>query len=397
MVWTNLKISDLANVSSGGGAPQDADAFSDTGVPFVRAGSLIKLLGGLPETELELLQAEVAKQYKLKLFPVGTILFAKSGMSATKGHIYKLKSPAYVVNHLAALVPHSESDADYLHHVLRFKSPTSLIKDEAYPSIRLGDIEEMEVPAPHAANERKRIAAILDQADDIRRKRQHAIDRLNQLGQAIFHEMFGEDNGSTIEIETLLKKGFLTVHKDGNHGSNYPRKEDFGQDGVPFLSAATIDDIGNVIPNQVTYLNERKAKSLKFGWIKKGDVLLSHNASVGKVALYDGSFGPALIGTSLTCFRPNLDVFDPYFLFLTFKSSYFQNQLTANMSQTTRNQVPITAQRKLRIPCPELTEQNSFASKMQKIEPHMLSNMRSQTSVNQLFASLQHRAFTGQL
>lgn len=262
--------------------------------------------------------------------------------------------------------------------------------------IKLGMLTDAKIPLP-PLEEQQRIAAILDQADDIRRKRQHAIERLNQLGQAIFNETFGEDNGSTIEIETLLKKGFLTVHKDGNHGSNYPRKEDFGQDGVPFLSAAAIDDIGNVIPDQVSFLNERKAKSLKIGWIKKGDVLLSHNASVGKVALYDGSLGPALIGTSLTCFRPNLEVFNPYFLFLTFKSTDFQHQLTANMSQTTRNQVPITAQRKLRIPCPELAEQNSFASKMQKIEPHILSNMRSQTSINQLFSSLQHRAFAGEL
>jgi type I restriction enzyme S subunit len=266
----------------------------------------------------------------------------------------------------------------------------------SYPAVSDKIIFNSEIPLP-PLEEQKRIAAILDQADDIRRKRQHAIERLNQLGQAIFNETFGEDNGSTIEIETLLKKGFLTVHKDGNHGSNYPRKEDFGQDGVPFLSAAAIDDIGNVIPDQVSFLNERKAKSLKIGWIKKGDVLLSHNASVGKVALYDGSLGPALIGTSLTCFRPNLEVFNPYFLFLSFKSTDFQHQLTANMSQTTRNQVPITAQRKLRIPCPELAEQNSFASKMQKIEPHILSNMRSQTSINQLFSSLQHRAFAGEL
>jgi type I restriction enzyme S subunit len=39
--------------------------------------------------------------------------------------------------------------------------------------------------------EQKRIAAILDQADELRRKRQRSLDRLSTLGQAIFHEMFG--------------------------------------------------------------------------------------------------------------------------------------------------------------------------------------------------------------
>lgn len=52
-------------------------------------------------------------------------------------------------------------------------------------------IDEIEIPLP-PLDEQKRIAAILDQADKLRRKRQRAIDRLNQLGQAIFHEMFGD-------------------------------------------------------------------------------------------------------------------------------------------------------------------------------------------------------------
>lgn len=123
MSWTSVKLADLATVSSGGGAPQDADAFSTEGTPFVRAGSLIKLLEGLPEDSLELLQPEVAAAHKLKLFPAGTVVFAKSGMSATKGHIYQPKKPAYVVNHLAALTPRSEIAGKYLRHVLQIQIP----------------------------------------------------------------------------------------------------------------------------------------------------------------------------------------------------------------------------------------------------------------------------------
>lgn len=191
MNWHTLKIADLADVASGGGAPQSAGAFGTEGTPFVRAGSLPKLLQGAPEESLELLSTDVAAAHKLKRFPAGTILFAKSGMSATKGHIYQLKQAAYVVNHLAALTPKSELDGDYLKHVLKFKSPKSLIKDEAYPSIRLSDIKEMELPAPKDEAKRNQIVAILDRADELHRKRQNAIKCLNQLSQAIFHEMFG--------------------------------------------------------------------------------------------------------------------------------------------------------------------------------------------------------------
>lgn len=191
-------------------------------------------------------------------------------------------------------------------------------------SLSIGNLSNIQIKMP-PLDEQRRIAAILDQADELRRKRQRAIDRLNQLGQAIFHEMFANGNDVEFEIEELLSEGAIAVHKDGNHGSNYPRKEEFGAEGVPFLSAAAIDDAGRIIPEQVQYLNEKKAKSLKIGWIEAGDVLLSHNASVGKVALYKGEYGPALIGTSLTCFRPNEDAFTSDFLYLALKSDRFQN------------------------------------------------------------------------
>src|ERR1019366_3035328 len=114
----------------------------------------------------------------LKLLPSGTVLFAKSGMSATKGHVYRLQHPAYVVNHLAALVPSPAVESRYLAHVLMQFSPTRLIKDSAYPSIRLADIAEMQIPLPPLV-EQRRIADILDLADALRAKRRAALDRLD--------------------------------------------------------------------------------------------------------------------------------------------------------------------------------------------------------------------------
>lgn len=96
-------LSQLAVVSAGQGAPKDNE-FSESGVPFVRAGSLEALLSGKNESELELVSSETAKLRKLKTYPKGTILFAKSGMSATKNRVYGLQHPAHVVSHLATLI-----------------------------------------------------------------------------------------------------------------------------------------------------------------------------------------------------------------------------------------------------------------------------------------------------
>ncbi len=174
--------------------------------------------------------------------------------------------------------------------------------------------------------------------------------------------MISSEKYITHTIEELINNEAILVHKDGNYGGMYPRKEEFGEEGIPFLSAKHIDDNSNFIYKNVPLLNFEKAEQLPFGWIEKGDVLLSHNASVGKVGLYDGYYSKALIGTSLTCYRVNSKFMDSAFLAYVFISDYFQNQLKLNMGQTTRNQVPITAQKKLKIPLPPLETQKKIAS-----------------------------------
>ena len=190
MSWAELPLAALADVRSGGGAPQDADDFSDEGHPFVRAGSLIKLLSGTTEDSLEKLAPEVANRHGLKLFPAGTVLFAKSGMSATKGYIYTLRGEAYVVNHLAALVPRKNGDSAFLSRLAAVLTD-DFIKDPGYPSIRLGDIEQMRIQAPREIAERRRVAAILDHADALRRKRRDALELTGLLPKAQFVRLFG--------------------------------------------------------------------------------------------------------------------------------------------------------------------------------------------------------------
>lgn len=187
------------------------------------------------------------------------------------------------------------------------------------------------------------------------------------------------------------------MHKDGNFGSSYPKNDDFGEQGVAFLTAKSIDANGLIDNEKIELLNENKAEQLKFGWIIKGDVLLAHNASVGKVGLYDGRFEKALIGTSLTAYRPNKKFLNSLFLFSALRSISFQKQLTKNMGQTTRNQVPITAQRFLKIPVPPIELQEQYSEKLSKLSNYRNMQGKSLYKLSSLFSSLQHAAFSGQL
>ena len=165
----------------------------------------------------------------------------------------------------------------------------------------------------------------------------------------------------TMTIAELLQMGLVKAHKDGNHGSLYPRVEDFGSEGVPFLTAKLLSD-GRVDVGSAPRLANEKADKLRLGFVHTGDVLLSHNATIGRVAIVPAFTGRLLIGTSLTYFRLDEKRLLPQYLAAYFNGQDFQNQLKAVMSHTTRNQVPITAQRLLRVVVPPMEVQQSIAS-----------------------------------
>jgi type I restriction enzyme S subunit len=289
------------------------------------------------------------------------------------------------------LRPKIDADIKYLYHYLRQLRLTEGGYDRHFKYLKRSTIVLPPLP------EQRRIAEILDKADTLRIKRCAALKKLDELNQSIFLVMFGNSAQREFTIGELLDQGALLLHKDGNHGSSYPRAEDFSEVGVPFLSARCITGDGLIDNSLIEMLRVDKAEKLRIGWISKSDVLLAHNASVGKVALYDGRFDRALIGTSLTAFRTNPEVLNSNFLTAALRSSEFQRQLEKNMGQTTRNQVPITAQRGLRVPLPPIELQSEFAFQVSAVEKLKTENKSSLVKFDVFIASLQQHAFRGGL
>lgn len=186
--------------------------------------------------------------------------------------------------------------------------------------------------------------------------------------------MAAEEAGA-VTIESLLESGAITGHKDGNYGSLYPRVEEFGPVGVPFLTAKSLRD-GKIDVAGAPRLAEDRADAMRFGFVQPGDVLLSHNATVGRVAVVPEFAGRMLIGTSLTYFRLDPKKISPRYLAAYFRGKAFQDELNAVMSHSTRNQVPITAQRRLRVFLPSLPVQRAIAHILGTLDDKMELNRR---------------------
>lgn len=235
-------------------------------------------------------------------------------------------------------------------------------------------------------DEQKRIAAILDQADELRRKRQRAIDRLGQLGQAIFHDMFGDlaqlaRTKEFVDVATIQKS--LVDPKLPEFRSELhvgPEHIASGSGAIAWRSVRTIEE-DNVISGKNRF--------------SEGDIIYSKiRPYLNKVALADRT---GLCSADMYVIQPNDGQANAQFLrtlmmgrdFLAYAETCSNR---ANIPKLNRKQVEGYS-----FHCPSLEQQSKFAQRLDQITCHEKCVIASADKTESLFASLQHRAFQGDI
>jgi type I restriction enzyme S subunit len=175
------------------------------------------------------------------------------------------------------------------------------------------------------------------------------------------------EDWSVETIGELIEGQAILGHLDGNHGELYPRSHEFKPSGVPYIGANDFDE-GDVSFEHCKFLSAERAAKFRKGVARDGDVLFAHNATVGPVALLRTNVPFVILSTTATYFRCNPEKLNNLYLKCALQGSHFVKQYQAVMAQSTRFQVPITAQRKLALVIPPLPEQGAIAAVMSDVD-----------------------------
>ena len=160
-----VKLGDIADVSAGNGAPQDAEAFTGGKYPFFRMSDVAKehLNPNLIHSN-DYLNDKGIKG--LRLYKKGTILFPKSGASTYLDHRAIMGVDGYVVSHLATIFANTEIVLiRYLYEVLTLIKARDIKPGSGYPSLNVSDIENIKTPLP-PLDIQKQIVSECDKVDD---------------------------------------------------------------------------------------------------------------------------------------------------------------------------------------------------------------------------------------
>jgi type I restriction enzyme, S subunit len=222
-------------------------------------------------------------------------------------------------------------------------------------------IESCPIPVPPLV-EQHRIVRILDETFERIATAKANTERNLKNARAIFESHLQSvftkrgTQWDRLTLQILLERGWIEGHLDGNHGGDYPRKDEFLNEGVPYISASCLDN-ERVDMSRAKFLSPTRAARLRKGIARNNDVLFAHNATVGPVAILHTDEERVILGTSLTYYRCNPKYILPEYLAHYMRSFAFKTQYVQVMRQSTRNQVPISKQREFFHVIPPLDEQ----------------------------------------
>ena len=339
------------------------------------------------ETTNDNLPEEAIADHRMKTFEPGCILFPRSG-SVFLNHRAILGIRACIVSHIGILHSFSENiyPAFLYRYLMTYDMKRLSKKTTGVDSIGVSDVKNIKVPVPSLA-EQVHIVRLLDEAEEVRRLRAEADRRTADLIPALFHDLFGDplrnpkgwEVAKVDQIATKIQYGFT------ESASPVPV-------GPKFLRITDVQD-GQVNWDHVPYCRCLDMDEYK---LKKGDIVFARTgATTGKSFLISDCpisvFASYLIRVQL---QENVS---PVYVYHFFQTEAYWSQIKLGITGSTQGGFNATKLRNIKLPVPPLADQLKFVAYVEKIEDLRAKQGKSEKELYDLFQSLLHRAFRGEL
>ncbi len=283
----------------------------------------------------------------------------------------------------------TDQNLKWLYYALKGLNFRLLTKSTGVPGLNRSDAYELQVALP-PKQEQKRIAAILDQADALRRLRARALHGLNTLGKAIFNEMFGDQAFRLGK----LKVTNLEDCAEFFGGNTLPEGVPYcGQtDGFLILKVSDLNRPENYeeVASAASWSAQAGSKA---STCPAGSIVFPKRGGAIATNKKRRLLRPAILDPNLMGVSPKTEVMEVGFLEAWFRTIDLAS-ISSGSSVPQLNKKDLAP---LEVLLPEIDLQRDFAKQSARLSEVMKLHKRAAGHTEVLFTSLQHRAFRGEL
>ena len=387
MSWPKVKLADCTEIFSGATPRTNQSEYWNGSIPWITP----KDLGGYESKYIDRTEKYITDAGFLNcstnLLPVNSVMMSSR---APIGHVAINTVPMCTNQGFKSLVPNREIlEADYLYYWIKANKDflQNLGVGATFKEISKAIVANIEIPLPPLETQR-RIAAILDQADALRQKRQQAIAKLDELVQATFIDMFGDPvtNPKGWPIAKLNDLGNL----DRGVSKHRPRGAPELLGGIhPLIQTGDVSRSNGFIKEySYTYSDVGLKQSKKW---PKGTLCITIAANIANTGILDfeACFPDSVVGFTSN-HSSNIHYVQGVFSFL-------REILEETAPQSAQKNINLAILRALDIPKPPIHLQDKWGDIALKIEDQRVAQKKQLAAMETLFKSLQHQAFNGEL
>lgn len=368
-----------------GGTPSKAISSNFSGhIPWITSADIV---GPITTSARSFITEEAIRNSATSKVLAGSVLLATR---TSVGKVSIAGTDLCFSQDITALVPKNEKlDNGYLLQYLQTKRShfERLARGATIKGITRNIVADLLIPLP-SVSEQRRIAAILDKADALRTKRREALAQLDTLTQSIFADMFGHpiSNSRKWPLRKLGEVGSL----DRGVSKHRPRNAPELLGGLyPLIQTGEVANCDGYIRSHNNSYSELGLRQSKL-W-PAGTLCITIAANIAKAGIltFDACFPDSIVG-----FRPNREITVEY---VRVWLSFLQGALEAAAPESAQKNINLAILRELDIPLPPLSLQERFSQKVNAVNTLKITQQISFSELDSLFASLQRRAFRGEL
>jgi type I restriction enzyme, S subunit len=370
MKWPLVRLDECTEIVSGATPSTSVATFWDGDICWATPKDLSELDGKYIDLTPRKITKSGLEACSAEVLPANSVLFSSR---APIGHVAINRAPMATNQGFKSFIPdRSKLDETFLFWWLNANRTylQSLGNGATFKEVSKAVVARITIPLP-PLDEQRRIAAILDQTDELRKKRRFALDRLEVLTRSIFIGLFGDPFSRSGKYpQTTLDKifRFRTGKLDSNAAVPSGR--------FPFFTCAKEDFKID------TYAFDCEALLLA-GNNANADYSVKHYK--GKFNVYQRTYVITL-----------LDEKNSY-QYARFAFEYRLAELKRISKGTNTKYLTLELLNNIRITLPPADLQKKFADLAAGIESLKTAHSRHLAKLDALFASLQHRAFSGEL
>lgn len=382
MSWPVESLGDLCHIEIGRTPARNQARYWGAGSPWL---SIADMNGKKHvSTTKEQITTEAVRECRCRQVQPGTVLMS---FKLSLGKVAMAACPIYTNEAIAALPIKNAAKLcpEYLYWALQ-QIDFTLGQDRAAKGLTLNKpkLAALKIPVP-PLEEQRRIAAMLDKAEELCAKRHAAIALLDQLPQAIFLEMFG-DPATNPRGWPLERLGAVARTTSGGTPN---RKIDAYYGGtIPWVKSGELHQ--GTVTRTEEHITEEALRNSSAKLMPPGTILVAmYGATVGAIA----ELGiEASTNQAVCCIQPGKRLSGTYL------KAFLHCQTVRLLSQRVGGAQPNLSQdliRSLEVLLPPLELQNGFAERIEAIHRAKSAHQSALAELDALFASLQWRVFSG--